>query len=354
MVSPSVGWALRWTSDPGSAADPTLAPARSTDGGRTWADVTPAAARPLLTPTQTEALLVAAGATRAWLAVTRSGPSPVTVIFSTASGGQNWTRSAPIRGSGSVTGIAFPGRLTGWLLLNLGNAMASVNPVRIYRSGDGGRAWSPVSGTPPGPAPGTSSSGLPLYCQKMAITFVTATTGWLNGTCDNIGDVLLVTRDGGRHWSPQPLGVPGTACQAITCQVSAPQFFGRTGFLTIGRSSGSGYFLVSHDAGASWNAVSLPAGAGASPGIQFFDDHSGLLRPAGPGSDGRLFYVTVTAGATWIPVRQGRSFPQPGAMFDFVTTRVGFAWRLGADAGSRPPVLYRTHDSGQIWVPVRP
>jgi photosystem II stability/assembly factor-like uncharacterized protein len=380
MVSPAVGWALRWTQNPGSADDATLGPARTTDGGRAWSDVTPAAARPLLTPTETEAILVAADASRAWLAVTQSGRRPVTVIFGTTSGGRSWTRSAPIRSRGSANGLAFPlahggphadsgtgqtgglaGGLSGksvpsysagWLLQNLGNAMGSLNGIRVYRSTDGGRAWSPIAQTPPGPQSGTSSSGLPGYCAKIGITFATPTTGWLNGTCDSLSDALLVTHDGGLHWAPQPLPLPLTTCQASSCEIAAPQFFGHTGFLTIGRSAGSAYFLVSHDTDSAWSTVPLPADAGAQPRIQFFDARRGLLIPAGQGAIGRVFYLTADAGATWTPVRQGRTFRQLSIMFDFVSLRVGFGWSPGTDATSGAPVIYRTKDSGRIWTPV--
>src|SRR5579872_1367155 len=39
MTSASTGWALRWTQNPAVAYDGYLAPARTTDGARTWTSV---------------------------------------------------------------------------------------------------------------------------------------------------------------------------------------------------------------------------------------------------------------------------------------------------------------------------
>src|SRR6266568_2772989 len=69
MTSASTGWALRWTQSP-AVADGYLAPARTTDGARTWTDVTPRAARALLATPGAAAVLQALDGERAWLAVT--------------------------------------------------------------------------------------------------------------------------------------------------------------------------------------------------------------------------------------------------------------------------------------------
>jgi hypothetical protein len=70
MTSASTGWALRWTQSPAVADDGYLAPARTTDGARTWTSVTPPAARALLATPDAAAVLQALDGERAWLAVT--------------------------------------------------------------------------------------------------------------------------------------------------------------------------------------------------------------------------------------------------------------------------------------------
>src|SRR5260370_5347481 len=69
MTSASTGWALRWTQRPVVADAGYLAPARTTDGARTWSAVTPRAApAPPATP-DAAAVLQALDRERAWPAV---------------------------------------------------------------------------------------------------------------------------------------------------------------------------------------------------------------------------------------------------------------------------------------------
>src|SRR5260370_19808371 len=87
MTSASTGWALRWTQNPAVADDGYLAPARTTDGARTWTPVTPPAARALLATPDAAVVLHALDGQRAWLAVTAattdSSPVHLTQVFPT-------------------------------------------------------------------------------------------------------------------------------------------------------------------------------------------------------------------------------------------------------------------------------
>ena len=92
MTSPSTGWALRWTQNPAVANDGYLAPARTTDGARTWTSVTPPPVRALVAAPGATAMLHALDGERAWLAVTApapaSSPVHVTDVFATVNGGR--------------------------------------------------------------------------------------------------------------------------------------------------------------------------------------------------------------------------------------------------------------------------
>jgi hypothetical protein len=70
MTSASTGWSLRWTQSPAVVDDGYLAPARTTDGARTWTPVTPPAARALLATPSARAVLQATDGERARPAVT--------------------------------------------------------------------------------------------------------------------------------------------------------------------------------------------------------------------------------------------------------------------------------------------
>lgn len=352
MVSPADGWALAWLGSPDGTAPVAVALVRTSDGGRTWTEVTPGAAKPLLDSENSYPVLLASTAGRAWLAVTlmRSqsgyGVTPHrTEVFGTTDAGRSWTASNLIRAPGSAGWLDFTDPANGWLLQNLGAAMQQ-NHLQLYRTSDRGRHWSLIAQTLPWPHTGTSRSGLPVDCDKTGIAFATPRTGWITGDCFTLADAFLLTHDGGLRWTPQPLPVPSDACQSAGCDVSPPEFFGATGFLTVGSYPGPGYLLVSHDTGATWTTVPLPPGSDPYARVRFFDAAHGLVVPAGPqGTVGRVFYVTTDAGRTWRPVPQGGPAWQPGTTVEFVTLDSGFAWNPNA----RRPVIYATVNGGRTW-----
>lgn len=356
MTSASTGWSLRWTQSPVVVDDGYLAPARTTDGARTWTSVTPPAARALLATPDARVVLQAPDGERAWLAVTAATTdSPLahlTEVFTTSNGGRTWTESAPLKVAGYADFLSFAGPERGWLLMAYGGAMQK-EPVQLYRTSDAGLRWSLVAKTPQA---GTGSNSLPAACDKTGLAFATASTGYLSGACNFLPDALLVSRDGGADWAPQVLPIAASSCSTDGCVVSGPQFAGETGFLVIDHTPGAPYFLVSQNFGVTWQNEPLPSGAGPDPRIQFFSPLSGMLVSAGPQPvTGHVSYTTANGGRTWTAIPQGRSFTQLGTSFDFVSTRTGFAWTPGADTnGSSPPAMYLTTDSGRTWIAFTP
>ena len=166
---------------------------------------------------------------------------------------------------------------------------------------------------------GTGSNGLPVECDKAELVFVTAQAGWLASACNATSpDVLLVTRDGGARWAPQPLPVPASAFCRVGCEVySPPQFFGQTGFVVIGQGPDVPHFLASRDLGQTWQPEPLPPGAGWYPRITFFGPRDGVLVSAGAsGAIGGVFARPPMAapdrepaltifGSTSSPLRSG-------------------------------------------------
>jgi photosystem II stability/assembly factor-like uncharacterized protein len=353
MVSASKGWALLWTSNPDH--DSTLAVARTTDGGRTWTDVTPTAAVRALGTGQ--ALLQSATAELAWFAVptSTSGPAGKTLVFGTVDGGRSWRQSAGVPDGDDPVALDFVSPRRGWLLESLGAAMQQ-NPVRLYRSADGGARWSLIALSPRMAGDPPTSSRLPLYCDKDGLAFTSARTGWITGYCNSLSDAVLVSRDGGAQWATQPLPLSAILCESAGCEVPAPQSAMGTTFLEVSHYPAAAYLLVSRDAGRSWRVESLPAGAGPYPRIRFFSAEDGIAVSAGSqGTIGRVFYVSTDGGLSWAAVRQGWHFGGHSADFDFVTLRAGFAWvPPGAEPGAPPPRLYRTSDSGRTWMAFTP
>jgi len=347
MVSATTGWALLWPSNPNHNS--ALAVARTTDGGRTWTDVTPSPAVPVLAIGQ--ALLEAATAQRAWFTVTAGNGRATTHVFGTTDGGRSWRESSAVGGGGSPEAIDFAGQRRGWLLDSLGEAM-NENPVALYRTTDGGVHWSLVAKSPRMAGDPATSSGLPVGCDKNGVAFESALSGWITSSC-SLGpdpDAVLTSTDGGAHWTPASLPAAAEACPD-GCEIPAPQFAGRTVFLVVGVYPAGAHLLVSHDSGQDWQAMPLPAGAGPYPRVRFFSAEDGIAVSAGSqGTIGRDFYLSTDGGLNWTAVRQGRRFGENWDDFDFVSQRAGFAWTYpGGDLSAAPLRLYRTSDSGRTW-----
>jgi photosystem II stability/assembly factor-like uncharacterized protein len=345
MVSATTGWATLSTSNPNDNSAVQLG--RTTDGGRTWALVTPPTPKDALV--DDELVLKAVDARSAWLvAASPENAGGTTVVFHTVDSGRSWQQSAPVAANQPVA-IDIIGR-RGWLLESLGAAMGS-NPVRVYLTTDGGLRWSLLARSQAFGQPAANRSDtLPLSCDKVGIAFSSARIGWIGALC-NAGYSLLVTRDGGAHWASQQLPIPRTACAQAGCEMSEPQFAGHTTFLPVGDYPNRALLFVSTDAGGSWRTVIMPRGAEFYPRIRFFNQSDGIAVSAGSqGVVGRTFYLTSDAGLSWTAVPQGRHFGKGGASFDFVSPSVGFAWLLaGINAANPSPKVYRTSDSGRTW-----
>ncbi|MGO8959742.1 MAG: WD40/YVTN/BNR-like repeat-containing protein [Streptosporangiaceae bacterium] len=346
MISATTGWALLWTANPNTSA--AVVVGRTTDGGRTWHLLSPPA-RSAARAGGLE-LLGAVSAERAWTAAA----APVsaggkTELFLTNDGGRSWRRSEPVLGAEPVA-ADFVGSCRGWLLESLGAAMGS-NPVRIYRTTDGGLRWSLLARSQAFGRSAPNSSGLRLTCDKIGIAFRSPRTGWIGTEC-TVGYSVLVSRDGGSHWSSQQLPIPQSACEQAGCVVSAPQFAGHTTFLPVSDYPDAALLFVSADAGASWRTMIMPRGAGPYPRVNFFSQSDGIAVSAGSqGTVGPTFYVTSDAGLSWTAVPQGKHFGRSGANFDFVGPTTGLAWLVpGISPNSAAPKMYRTSNSGRTWI----
>jgi photosystem II stability/assembly factor-like uncharacterized protein len=359
MTSAMTGWALYYSGNPNSSSA-VLQLARTTDGGRSWTDVTPAAGRPMLAAPDATQVLDPVGGDRAYLAVTgatQQSNSSVntTTVFATADGGRTWTQSAPLRAASTVSEVSFADPQHGFLLLGGGDDAMGQDSVWLYRTADGGAHWSLAAATPaPTGTPVSSPPGpgqIPAACDKSGLTFPTATNGWITSTCNaRLANALLVSRDGGVNWADESLPLPATICAGGACTLSGPQFLDGTGFVTVAPEPAGAALLVTRDLGQTWNQLALPAGL-QYPQITFFSPAEGVL-VAGEtqGAFGGTFYTTADGGQTWTPVPQGVNLSQLGVTIDFATPEDGFAWTNGLDSDPGAPTsIYETTNSGRAW-----
>jgi hypothetical protein len=350
MTSATSGWALAWSANPAVAADNAhILLARTADGARTWRDVTPAAARPMLATLNSYEALDPVDGDRAYLAVSRAASdddlASATAVFATADGGRTWTESAVFRTSAPAARVSFADASHGWLLLGPVFSAPGQPVTWLYRTSDGGLRWSPAATAAP---PGDYGSN--SFCQPLNLTMLTAATGWVVIGCRGQPE-FLVSHDGGGSWAAQPLPLPaGTTLGSPggPAFLTGPQFAGGTGFLTVAPPPpGTASLLGTRDRGRTWQVLALPPGAGQYPQVTFFTPADGVLVTAGlQQALGAVFYLTADGGHSWTPVPQGTHFTQYGEAIDFASQQAGFAWNPNT---SGAPPIYATTNSGRTW-----
>jgi photosystem II stability/assembly factor-like uncharacterized protein len=228
-------------------------------------------------------------ATTGWtLRWTQWGRS-ATELVRTTDGGRTWTESEPLVGDllsqpGSL-GVAGP---DAWLVLTSEAAPGPATFSRLYRTDDGGRHWAQLS------------TNLPKDCDNAGLTVATASAMWM--TCSPSGPSLLVSRDGGTHWTAQVL-------------------------------------------------PALPRGAGQYPDVQFLSPSDGVVMPQVPeGNRVPAAYITVNGGRTWTAAPQGLHVSDAKLLsFDFVSAGTWFAWYGQPQTQKEAPVLFQTRNSDRTW-----
>lgn len=217
------------------------------DGGKTWSR------RSLPEPVQA---VVALGPRVAVVAGARS-------IRRTADRGEHWRRVYD-GNLAQVRALCFADARTGLALL----------PAGSLRTDDGGQTWRQLSHSRQGSP--WSEDPYETNCPKRCRLFDVGRRGFavfldsitLPSGEERCRDVLLETRDGGRHWSPVPVPAAGKARLITDMHFSAD---GRMGWLAVWRLGKrtarereqlalgpvDHLVLATRDGGRSWNSVSL-------------------------------------------------------------------------------------------------
>jgi photosystem II stability/assembly factor-like uncharacterized protein len=336
MINASTGWAA------GSGTDRIL---RTTDGGDHWNDVTPKNAR--LGNWATFFL----DANNAWLASSLQPGSPTNdfgvEIYRTSDGGTTWLRvGTASAGWGFPAALAFVDRQRGWLFIKQDGTLLTPGSdmVAFYGTTDGGASWNKLSQT--------DTSGLaghlPQACSKLNPVFLSASAGWIPGSCGAGGGYFLyVTRDGGRNWVAVSLRIPPQSTLTCDCEIESLRFSdNQHGALVLdgasqdARGYAQNFLYTTIDGGRSWQlGPMLPANAFS---VYFLDAAHGWTLDAKANNllfsgDGGLHWSTVGT----IPTNSNAVVMD----FQFVAPKIG--WALGADSRGLP--ILKTVDGGATW-----
>ena len=353
MLDATTGWAI---GGPGPLGDHVL---RTTDGGETWADVTPpepaSAAAPFGQAIDAHGYFPSADS--AWVVYGAIDTSVSTAIqvWHTTDAGESWTGSEPIdAGELGVSDFFAPSDLhfvdeqTGWFMAHLGVGM-NHDYIALYQTTDGGVTWAPVFGP--------QSEG-PQSCGKTGLRFVDAQNGWLTGDCQGVAPGLFLYRssDAGATWQPEELPPPESAADIFTrqdagCGTNSVTFFdAQTAKLAVSclllstdPIESLAFVYTTTDGGESWTSSPAP-----SRGLSFLDPQVGWSLPLTFGFDPPPFELarTTDGGATWTPMAEVDWYGQP----DFVDEQTGWAIAHAADAST----LVASTDGGATWETVSP
>jgi len=324
MLDVNHGWAL---SD--------SAVLRTTDGGLTWLNATPAGVGSV----GASASSFFQTTNSAWVVIGNADGTSGT-LYHTTDGGSTWaTAAVPFAGAT----LQFLDASNGIALAPLG-AGAGSEAVALFQSSDGGSTWTQVFINDPTAA--GSSDSLPLSGTKSGAAFLDSNHGWVSGA-EPMSDFvyLYASADGGHTWAHQDLAMP-SGFSGATTNADPPRFFSASdGVLPVALVSNTVgiVFYLSHDGGASWTPTQpvTPTGHYSIISLTDFFVWDG----------GSALFVSHDSGQTWSSISPNINIQDSLAAFQLVDPMNG--WALTIDASNHSS-LYRTADGGHTWTALIP
>ncbi len=324
---------------------------RTTDGGKTWHDVSPPSV-----PNEVKGggSFCAIDATHAWAtAGTGSGPyqQDHIAVMSTQDGGQSWQQVSSIAIGYAISWkfnsqveMGFFDDQHGWLLFEYVTV-----PIKrtLYATSDGGAHWSVLNR-----AANLGLGQLAAGCNVHGLTFESLQRGWLTWDCFTGyvsqqtpagGAVVATTGDGGKTW----VGVALPAYPAgndYMCGATSPIFdVDGHGVMQV-RCGGIGHagwdaVYSTADNGRTWAAHPMDHFASVdflNPNVAFYFWQESTNQPS-------TLYRTDDAGARWSVVASGLFPGSSVGNVTFLDEKTGF---VGV---SQSPAPWWTHDGGKTW-----
>jgi photosystem II stability/assembly factor-like uncharacterized protein len=235
MVDAENGWGLTNGENAQRAPQQLI---HTTDGGHTWADVTP----PGFHNDSGDLLILdAQSVTSAWAAASGvpDGSHPSPLWHSTNSGAtwQTFTIATSAIGESD-----FVDAQHGWIVSEPGGGSAGPTYFDLWQTTNGGATWQNIPQSP--------------FGFGVAITFVTTSVGFGVTGISNSPPEFLRTQNGGRTWSFITLSVPNLGSPIVFSQSEAPVFSSATdGSMGVIYQTNTQYYLavyLTHDGGATW------------------------------------------------------------------------------------------------------
>lgn len=330
---------------------------RTSDGGVTWQERTPAGMTAEQDYATAMIIFTAMDINTVWATLSSRSPAPKSsplTTWQTRDGGGTWSSSDPL----PITDLSmefflpdqfgFSDRNNGWLLVHNGAGM-NHDYISIFTTADSGASWKRIVDP--------YMDNLMMSCSKTGLVFFDARNGWITYDCHGVkpGLDFYTTVDGGTSWEAVTLPSPGVepnywenmenACgiDAIVL-AEAPRLTISVTCLHYGTSDPTRWLYTTTNNGLTWSWEATPGGYGEA---FLLDPNQGwfLGHIKQQDSDANTLYVTTDGGVSWLPVKNvnWRGLPQ------FVDAKNG--WVL-ASTGTETAFVHTTN-GGHTWAEIK-